>query len=377
MMTDADEPGDLRPDKNEQRNEDPGRPVLSGVQSAIQAFQQQQRLLASFDFSALTRFQESVSKSIVDQTSQAIQKSVNFAAIHDIAAALPQLPRFATPPPLVDRSMLARLASSIDLSAITHANELIMKNADVLDLTRRQAAQFAAITDKFDYSALVHQFNSTLAGINWEELQSAFERLLPSNLRSVGSLVVVATIALDEGLPLAWIPRAEILDELVSAPAAQDRIRILDAHADDVMDDCEVALKDIAHEWADQCRSAILAFRGGFEAPAQSHSGNIVDSIILAVLGHNGRDYATRRAQEDYDELPIHVAVENLVLRPLFLGFTRWFPGGSDPIPDHFARHATAHAVGQTGVFSRHNALVAVMLATSLTVQFWDDPAAP
>lgn len=143
------------------------------------------------------------------------------------------------------------------------------------------------------------------------------------------------------------------------------------------MYDCEAVLSGIEHEWADECRSAVRAFRGGFEAPAQSHASNIIDSIVLAVLGQNARDHAKKRAQEEYDELPIHVAVENLVLRPLFLGLIKWFPGGTDPIPDHFARHATAHAVGQPGVFSRHNALVAIMLATSLTVQFWSDPAAP
>lgn len=375
-MTDDAEPDDAGPEESDEEDEGQVRPLNPEIRSALQAFQQQQRLLASFDFSAISDLQKAISQAGLSQALQAIQKSVNFAALQDIAQAVPQIPRI-TPPRLVEPDVVARLASSLDLTAITRANKLIMENTGFLDVTRRQAEQFAAIAAKFDYSALVRQLNATLAGINWEELRTAFERLLPPNLRSVRDLVGVAELALDEGLPLAWIPRSEILDELLSASTSEDRIRILDAHADDVMDDCEAVLNDIEHEWADQCRSAIRAFRGGLEAPAQSHASNIIDSIVLAVLGQNGRDHAKKRAQEDYDGLPIHVAVENLVLRPLFLGFIKWFPGGTDPIPDHFARHATAHAVGQPGVFSRHNALVAVMLATSLTVQFWDEPAAP
>jgi len=370
------EPEDVRPEEPVQEDEGQDRPLSPEIRSALQAFQQQQRLLASFDFSAISNLQKAISQAGLSQALQAIQKSVNFAAFQDIAKAVPQIPRI-TPPRLVEPDVVARLASALDLTAITRANKLIMENAGFLDITRRQAEQFAAIAAKFDHSALVRQLNATLTGINWEELRSTFERLLPSNLRSVRDLVPVAQLALDEGLPLAWIPRPEILNELVSASTPEDRIRILDGHADDILDDCEAALNDIAHDWADQCRSAVRAFRGGLEAPAQSHASNIIDSIVLSVLGQNGRNCAKERAQEHYDELPIHVAVENLVLRPLFLGFIKWFPGGTDPIPDHFARHATAHAVGQPGVFSRHNALIAVMLATSLTVQFWDEPAAP
>jgi len=375
-MTDETEPDDAPREESDDGDEKQQSSLIPEIRTALQAFQQQQRLLASFDFSALTNLHSAIARPGWTQALHAIHESVNFKALQDIAKSVPQIPRIA-PPPLVDQTVLSSLASSLDFSAITQANKLIMENAAFLDITRRQAEQVAAIAAKFDYSALVRQLNDTLAGINWEQLRSAFTRLLPPNLRSVGDLDDVATLALNEGLPLAWVPRPEILDELVNAPTRENRNRILDSHADDIMDDCDAVLADIVHEWADQCRLAARTFRLGLEAPAQSHAGNIVDSIIYAVLGKTGREDAKQRAQEDYDDLPIHVAVENLVLRPLFLGFIKWFPGGSDPIPDHFARHTTAHAVGQPGVFSRHHALVALMLATSLTMQFWDDPAAP
>jgi hypothetical protein len=80
-------------------------------------------------------------------------------------------------------------------------------------------------------------------------------------------------------------------------------------------------------------------------------------------------------ATEDFEELGLQVAGEALVLRPLNRALTAWWPGNDTPPPDHFARHATAHAVGYPGLFERRYAMVAVMLAVSLTVQYWEDPA--
>ena len=75
---------------------------------------------------------------------------------------------------------------------------------------------------------------------------------------------------------------------------------------------------------------------------------------------------------DNLDELPLQLAAENLTLRPLFRAFTAWWPESGESPPDFFARHATAHAVGHVGVFSPISALTAVMLATSLTVQYSD-----
>lgn len=165
--------------------------------------------------------------------------------------------------------------------------------------------------------------------------------------------------------------RAEIVTVLIEAESAEDRALILADRRDDVLDDCEEAVVSAEHEWAAQCRSAIGAMRAGFDGPAQSHASNIIDSIVLTFHGKNGREHAKKHAQAELDDLPLQLAAENLTLRPLFRAFTTWFPGsGIDP-PRHFSRHATSHAVGHLGVFAPMSALVAVMLATSLTVQYW------
>lgn len=181
---------------------------------------------------------------------------------------------------------------------------------------------------------------------------------------------MVAAVALEDGLPLSWVPRSEIVLLLVEADGWEARVGVLTERRGDILDDCKKAIEPIEHEWAVQCRSAIAAMRMELDGPAQSHASNIVDSIVLRLHGQQGRDHAKKQAQEGFDDLPLQLAAENLTLRPLFRAFTTWFPSTNVDPPDYFARHATSHAVGHTGVFSSVSALVAVMLATSLTVQY-------
>ena len=368
---------DDEPEQPEDEEAEDGLQDSPALRSALEAFRRNQRLLASFDFGAVTSAQRAIAGSGIFDSIAAIQKSVNFSALQSAAAAIQSASSFAAIP-VGDPKWMEQLAKSIDVSAIVRANELLIRHAALVAASQRQAEMLVSIATQFDYSTLTKQLSSVLGGIDWAGLQRALESWLPTNLRSVHDLDVVAGLALDEGLPLAWVPRAEIIQELTSAATPEDRLRILSGHFEDILDDCESALVENSHDWADQCRSALSALRQpGLEAPAQSHAGNIIDSVVLAILGGGGRNIAQRRAEEPYEDLPMHVAIENLVLRPLFLGFAKWYPHNGDPIPAHWARHPTAHAVGHVGVFSRQNALIAVMLATSLTMQFWDDPDAP
>jgi hypothetical protein len=106
------------------------------------------------------------------------------------------------------------------------------------------------------------------------------------------------------------------------------------------------------------------------DGPAQSDASDMIDSVVLALKGKNGRDNAKARAQADFDDLPLQLAAENLTLRPLSRAFSTVWPRSGATPPEYFARHPTEHAVGHAGAFFPRPALVAVMLATSLTVQY-------
>jgi hypothetical protein len=204
------------------------------------------------------------------------------------------------------------------------------------------------------------------------ELLDRMTTALPANLRHGVDLEMVANVTLDEGIPLAWVPNAELVDELCACSSAEARLTLLVDRRDEVLEDCARVLAGNGDPWATAAREAIDAMRDGHTAPAQSHAANLIDSIVLAIAGERARDKVTERAHADVMVMPYLQAGQALVLRPLARALTKWYADGNTPAPDFFARHVVCHGVGHAGVFSEINALVGVMLASSLVVEFVD-----
>lgn len=354
----------------------------SGAHS-LEAFSTIQRHLAAIDFAGLTAAQRAIESLAVsnvpailaaqDSIAKHFMHSINFEHLIPtykallsseslIAATAAQTQWAEALSKAIDFSALREAAGSISaLTSLTDANKAL------LEPFQRQADTFAKLNEAIAFR---------IPEIDFSHLLGKLDRWIPSNLRQVDDLNAVATVALDEGLPLAWIPRPDLVDALVAAENREARQQILQENKSEILDDCEAALSPLDGEWSHQCRAALGALRAGFDSPAQSHAGNIVDSIVLRLHGKTGRDDTKKFATQDFDEQPLQLAAENLTLRPLFRAFAYWWPWSGDAPPDHFARHATAHAVGHVGVFQPHSALIAVMLATSLIVQYAnEDPA--
>ncbi len=349
-----------------ERDPAPRRPI-----PRLDTFAALQRHLASIDFMATHAAQRAIVltggfQKIVDAQNaiaKSFARSLDFSHLAQTYKALAGAGATAQAM-AAQRQWAESLAKSIDFSALNAAlasSTALGASAAFAESLRRQTDFFAQIADAVTFK---------LPAIGIPGLLEALDRWIPINLRDVVGLDVVATIALDEGLPLSWVPRTEIVLLIIEADGPEERIEILTEQRGDILDDCENAIASIAHEWAVQCRSAIAAMRSDLDSPAQSHASNIIDSIVLGLHGGKGRERAKARAQEDFDALPLQLAAESLTLRPLFRAFTTWFPNQGDDPPDYFARHATSHAVGHPGIFRPTSALLAVMLATSLTVQY-------
>ena len=222
------------------------------------------------------------------------------------------------------------------------------------DLVRHLRESFTRIVPSWDFP-------------RWQDI---VRQWMPDNLHEVPDLNSVATVALEEGLPLCWVPRPEIVAALIEAEGPEARLTIIAERWDDILDDCEARLDVIAHEWSKQCSEAVRALRLGLSGPAQSHAANIVDSIVVSRFGNGGRRATKEHASENLGDQPLQRAAEYLTVLPLVRALTAWWPYADAAPPDHFSRHATTHAVGHAGVFAPHLAMTAVMLATSLTVQF-------
>jgi hypothetical protein len=352
--------------------------AFRGSAPSLDSFAWIQRYLASIDFSASHAAQRAIEQAgtfqkiaeAQDAVARNFARSLDFRSIAETHMALIHAGA-AAQAMAAQKQWAESLAKSIDLPAL---NRAVAATAGLDSWARTSAAFNESLRKQTElFARIAEDITFKLPTIDIGGLLAALDRWMPVNLRDVVALDVVATIALDEGLPLSWVPRTEIVVLLIEADGADARVGILSDHRDDILDDCEKALAPIGHEWAVQCRSAVAAMRAGVDGPAQSHAANIIDSIVLGLHGKNGRENAKKRAQDDFDDVPLQLAAENLSLRPLFRAFTTWFPNaGIDP-PNHFARHATSHAVGHAGVFAPVSALVAVMLATSLTVQYGPD----
>lgn len=205
-------------------------------------------------------------------------------------------------------------------------------------------------------------------------------RRLPPNLRThLDRLEDVAAAALKLGVPFAWVLPSDLVIEISDrkvAPAEtiqrllDNRILILDHIEDELAQRSEV--------WPIGARQALAAARDGHVEAAQSHAAGLVDSIVLDRFCAPGRQKRTGEARNaatqravvatSLDEQTLNELTEHVAIRPLVTAFAKWYQG-DDP-PESFNRHATAHCVGHTGVFSAAHSLVAVMLAASLAIQF-------
>jgi len=352
------------------------------VYRGIEEFQLLQRHLAAFDFSVL-QAAERVARvasqwidfagiqAAQDTITKSVSESINFSTLQAATSLM-----YSGSINSLGEMVLAwadSLNQSLDVSALHEAYAAALASVDMAALGHAQLAAAAAFRYQVDLSPLQEALSRVWRGLDWQQLRERLNLWIPLNLRDIPDLAAAAQLSLDEGLPLAWVPRGAIVDALLASGTPQERALILDERCTEILDDCEAVLVDIPHEWAKECLAAISALRAGFDGPAQSHAGNIIDSIVLRLLGKDGRDRAKARAGEPFDDVPLRLASESLTLRPLYRAFVPWWPDRSARPPDHFARHATAHAVGHPGLFHRRHALVAVMLATSLTVQFWDD----
>ena len=200
-------------------------------------------------------------------------------------------------------------------------------------------------------------------------------RLVPRNLAvRYRDLDALWAIAVSEGVPICWIPRPEILDDLLAAGSPGGRLALLVDRRTEILADCDAVLRDIDAADAATCLEVVAASAAGLHGPAQSHAGNIIDSFVLRVGGGASRfkrSSVAAYAEAGYrDDDGLRQTFDVIALAPIVAALTQWFPG--DPAPMRFNRHATAHVAGHPGVFTEAFSIVAVMAAVSITRHFHD-----
>ncbi|MFF2632687.1 hypothetical protein ACFVR6_07400 [Microbacterium sp. NPDC058021] len=197
---------------------------------------------------------------------------------------------------------------------------------------------------------------------------------LPPNWSGVSATVhfdedELRSIILVEGIPLAWVPSAALIDRLLTAEHAKARREQIRNGWRGILRDCERAVGELpsrqARSHARFVSMSASAIRDGHYEAAQALAANLVDTlgrsfIKAQTVGYNWSLVTSKNQRPKLSKLALRAV---MVLGPLAAGHADYHPG--DAIPRAFSRHATAHGVSPRQ-YTRVNSLFALMNATAL-----------
>jgi hypothetical protein len=196
-------------------------------------------------------------------------------------------------------------------------------------------------------------------------LEPLIRRLPPNWPRDV-DLATAQSVIQEEGLPLVWVPRAEIVTSLLAAPDRQARVEILLAHESTVVSDCRAVLTDISHPTLSGqlplALKALEAFEAGHREAAQALAMNVTETAVLRTLGSyaQARELAAIGPETRLCQLRCQAA-----LSPIVALYTSWRPEWGVPRPEVVSRHVAVHQADAQS-YTREYALVTVMAMTSI-----------
>lgn len=220
---------------------------------------------------------------------------------------------------------------------------------------QRQTRQIAPMINTGWISEMIRQFQAD----NWDDLPLEL-------LSDVDRLMQIA----GSGIAVAWVPRAEVLAEIMTADP-KDREAVLLARRVEILDDCTEAIAvvdDDLGEIAGLLDQGIEAARAGLDGPAQAMAGNVIETLLREMFPL-GAWQGYRKVTEAFSAMAGRRALgafrQGTAVAPVLPLLTTYSPTKGDPVPGTFNRHATAHAVGDTQ-YHQLNALIGLMAAASL-----------
>ncbi|MFP7761867.1 hypothetical protein [Marisediminicola sp. LYQ85] len=190
---------------------------------------------------------------------------------------------------------------------------------------------------------------------------------LPANIASSSSAPEFELLRLwmDEGLPVAHVPRAETLDLLAAAQSAAARRSIYGQRWRGILNDCDALLDEATTTRTaaivGQTKKAIIGIRSGHTDLAQAFAGNALDTAISQTFpAKYYREWISSKSVGDPESQSLR---RFFMLAQLQAVHRRYVPG--DSVPSTFNRHATVHGVGLGRQYSRLNAVLAIAHLTS------------
>lgn len=200
------------------------------------------------------------------------------------------------------------------------------------------------------------------------ELTSPFRGVWPGNLAELDLEVDdMKTLMIDEGLPIAWVPRMSIVRSVVAAETPQLRRAVYGRRWVAIVDDCEAMLNRTTSSAVEpfklQALKSISGLRSGHHELAQAFSAATLDTAVGYVFSTSpARSNATSvKHRGQLDERPVR---EFFAMAQLMGVHLQYRPSNGDPVPRTFNRHASIHSVSKVQ-YSRLNSVLALAHLTS------------
>jgi len=187
---------------------------------------------------------------------------------------------------------------------------------------------------------------------NWDDLEDE-----DYDLDRIGEIVA-------SGIPLAWVPRASVIHELLTVESHSARLLVLLDHAAAILDDCEAQIDVTRPELAEVvplAQQAITAYRNG----TRQAGGVLAVAVATRMIeraGWKGDSKQLAKKIRLSEETPLPLALETATRVPFTAFQANWRPG--DPHPEALSRHVVAHDLDAEHL-SDANSLVAIMLVSS------------
>jgi hypothetical protein len=177
----------------------------------------------------------------------------------------------------------------------------------------------------------------------------------------------------EDGLPTAWVPREEVLKELLAASDDATRRQVFCDRRDEILEDCRTALKEVTSaeltEYVDMLNEALTVAEASHLAAAQAFAASIFDTVIRREIkpqklnGYYGK--VKQEIQDRHENANMSELRWGVVFIPAVAVLERFDAPKGDPVPEKFNRHASAHAVGKVQ-YTETNTVIALALSTSM-----------
>jgi len=339
--------------------------------------------------------------------------SPSMRAAMDVAARQQKLVQDIANTPAIQ--LATKLANSPAIQAATQAAAQSQKLTEQLvnSPAAGLAAELAATWQRFQghtadrmnetfeaiqsASKQIRPWISKVADSVGKTIDTVYRRAAPPNWTNgdttpLVSYTAAVALALEEGIPLAWVPDYDTVRMLLAVPAGPNRRTALRAILADrsatILDHCQSRLDELAKDQAakaDRARmievacQAIQALRADLPAPARSAAANLADHLLRRLFVPIDGKYIYKASSKRVTSLAEQISTvsfsflailrEFATIMPVPRSLTEWWPNKGMPLPDTFSRHATAHAIAEPDQINSINALIAVMLAVSLLCQ--------